>query len=116
MTRQYWIGELFVSVGRSQKELRLYAVVIPLEWIQESLRILCGFCLKDGYEATRTDTSLMPFQIFHLDTEPGEEQGRVDLLVLCLHLNFKVVHWDEICKDGNVCPPGEVCSKVQNGK
>ena len=74
------IGELFVSVGRFLKELKLYAVVIPREWIQEILRILCYFCLKDGYEATRTDTSLMPLQIFHLDTEPGEERGRVDLL------------------------------------
>ena len=64
---------LIVSVRRFQKELRLSDVVIPQDGTQETSRILPGFCQKDGYEATSTDTNLMPLQIFHLVTELGED-------------------------------------------
>ena len=64
-----------VSLRRSQKGLKLSDVVIPLDGTQETLKILLGFCLKDGYEATRTDTNRMPLQIFHLVTELGENEN-----------------------------------------
>ena len=63
-----------MSSCRFQKELMLSAVVILLDGIQETLRILLSFCLKDGCGETRTDTNLIPLQTFHLDTELGEKE------------------------------------------
>ena len=59
-------------------------MVIPRDGTQETLRILLCFCLKDGYEVTRTDTNLIPLQTFHLDTELGEKRRFIILVLISL--------------------------------
>ena len=55
---------------------------ILLDGTQETSKILLGFCPKDGYEETSTDTNLMPLQIFHLVTEQGENDKDIHYSIL----------------------------------